>query len=178
MSDELFLLSQQGVPRCGVRMHGLHLRSSKGSGLGFAAGLAVTCFTDAGKSLDPLSSHCGNKVLLEGNCLIHSSYWKVGCPQEVRGMKGLCGGKESLALTITAEGLIPWGRLAAGLPCSTRCLLLSLDPGSHLQAGNCKSFALPTFQCQQDVLHRVYLLMGWVYLPKIILCCQNDMKEL
>lgn len=54
MTDELFLLSQQGVPGCGVRMHGLHLWSSKGSGLVFAAGLAVTCFTDAGKPLDSL----------------------------------------------------------------------------------------------------------------------------
>lgn len=73
---------------------------------------------------------------------------------------------------------VPWCWLAAGLPCSTWCLLLLLNPWSHLQAGNCKSFALPAFQCQQDVLHRVYLLMGWVYLPKIILWCQNDIKQL
>lgn len=80
MTDELFLLPQQEVPGCGVRMPGLHLQSSKGSGLGFAAGLAIICFTDAGKPLD--LPHHGNKMLLEGNCSIHSSYWKMGCPCE------------------------------------------------------------------------------------------------
>lgn len=45
-------------------------------------------------------------------------------------------------------------------------------------AGNCKTFALLTFRCQQDPPHRVYLLMGCFYLPRSMLCCQNDMKEL
>lgn len=65
MGDELFHLPQQGVPGCGIRMHGLHLRSSKGSGLVFADELAGTCFTDAGK---PLDSH----PTVEIRC-----FWKV-----------------------------------------------------------------------------------------------------
>lgn len=110
MTDELLLLPQQGVPGCGVRMHGLYLWSSKGSGFGFAAGLAVSCFTDVSKPMDSLSSPCRNKMLLEDNCQVHCSYWKVGRPCEVRGMKGLWGGKKSLAaLTITAEGLMSPG---------------------------------------------------------------------
>lgn len=47
-----FFLSKECLPGCRVRMHGLHPWSSKGSALGFAAGLAVTCSTDAGKPLD------------------------------------------------------------------------------------------------------------------------------
>lgn len=79
VTDELFLLPQQEVPGCGVRMPGLHLQSSKGSALGLL--LAIICFTDAGKPLD--LPHCGNKMLLEDDCSIHSSYWKVGCPCEI-----------------------------------------------------------------------------------------------
>lgn len=180
MTDELLLLPQQGVPRCGVGLHGLHLWSSKGLGFGFAAGLGVTCFTGAGKHLDFLLPHCGNKMLLGGNRQIHSGCWKVVCPCEIWEVKGLCGEKRSLAvLNIAAEGLVFLGAVSQHICLvPVRCFLLSFDPWAHFGARNCKRFALPTFQCQQDALCSVYLLIGCFYLPEIILCCQNDIKEL
>lgn len=120
------------------------------------------------------------ETLLEGSCQIHSSCWKVVRPCEIWEVKGLCGEKKSLAvLNVATEGLVSLGAISQHV-CLVpeRCFLLSLDPWAHLGSGNCKCFALPTFQCQQDALHRVYLLMGYFYLPKIILCCQSDIKEL
>lgn len=110
MTDELLLLLRQGAPGCGVGLRGLHLRSSKGLDFGIAAGLGVTCFTDVGKPLDSLSPHCGNETLLESNCQIHNSCWKVVCPCEIWEAKGLCGEKKSLPpVNIAAEGLVSLG---------------------------------------------------------------------
>ena len=108
------------MPRCGVELRGLHRLSSRGLGFGFAAELGVTCFTDVGKPLDSLSPHCGNKMLLEGNCQIHSSSWKVVCPCEIWEVKGLCGEKKSLAaLNVAAEGLMSLGAISQHVSCSS-----------------------------------------------------------
>lgn len=129
------------------------------------------CFTGIHKPLDSLSPHCGNKMLLEGNCQIHGGCWKVVCPCKIWEVKGLCGEKKSLAaLSIAAEGFVSPGAILQHVCLvPARCFLLSLDPWAHLGAGNCKCFALPTFQCQQDALCGVYLLMSWFCLPKIVL---------
>lgn len=54
----------------------------------------------------------GNKTLLEGNCQIHSSCWKVVCPCEIWEVKGLCGEKKSLAAwNVVTEGLMSLGAI-------------------------------------------------------------------
>lgn len=70
------------------------LQSSPVLGFGFCAGLGVTCFTFVGKPLDSLSPCCEKKMLLDDNCKIRISCWKVVCPCEICEVKGLCGKKK------------------------------------------------------------------------------------
>lgn len=166
MTDELLLLPWQGAPRCGVGLRG----HPKGWGLLVLQMLANLCIL-----FQPtVKIKCSWKAIAKFTV----SPGKVVSPCEIWEVKGLCGKKKSLAaLNEATEGLVSLGAISQHFCLvPVQCFFLSLDPWAHLGAGRCKCLALPTFQCQQDALCRVYLLMGCFHLPKSY--CAVRMTEL